>query len=100
MHKLSNLEAVQLTKDYTNYNASVVFLAIMKIKLVDACACIYCYVMNLPAGIYMCALLYIHIDSALWQTIYITSIDYCNYTKSGVLLMSVWYYIILVTSSF
>ena len=77
------------------YRHHVVFLTLMKMTLVDAYTCIYCYVINLYVVMHMCAWLYMHIYSALWQTIYLMCIGYCNYVKAGVLFMGAWYYIIL-----
>ena len=67
---------------------TVVFLALLKIALVYAYICIYCYYENLylyqPPTMY--AHIYIYIGGALLQTIYITLIGYTIFNRLSVLV--------------
>ena len=78
------------------YWRHVVFLTLLKIALLNS---LDLSLLLYPKSICVCTSMhyYIYIDTALWWTICIMFIGCCNYKKLGLLVMSAWYYIILVT---
>ena len=70
---------------------SVLFLALVKITLVDAFMSIYCYCISLRESVYLHVNMIIYSDSALQQTLNTIIIGHANFIMLGVLAMCVVY---------